>query len=309
MSTQNQDVAVSAGHCAGPEIALRALSTGEKKAQLAFMPTLLLGILAGIYIGLGSNFFTIVKTGSPMSFGVQQALGGLAFSLGLILVVIGGAELFTGNALIVMAWLSGRVSTRALLRNWSIVYLGNLLGSLLLVWLVFQSAQYLLADQAVAQTALKVAAAKCSLPFGVVLARGVLCNALVCLAVWMCYSGCSTTDKIVAIIFPITAFVAGGFEHCVANMYLVPLGLALKWSGAVAAASDPGLASLTLGGFIWRNLVPSTIGNIIGGAVMVGGVYWAAYVLPSLPAQRRPGRHQRDIAHPRQPEPPADNPR
>lgn len=319
MDSADRECSIPTGHCAGPDMAVRALSTGEKKAQLAFMPTMLLGIMAGVYIGFGSNLFTIMQTDSQLGFGPQQLLSALAFCLGLILVVIGGAELFTGNTLIVMAWLSGRVSTRELLRNWSIVYVGNLAGSLLLVWLVFLSAQYLMGDQAVGQTAVRIAAAKCSMPFGVVLARGILCNALVCLAIWMCYSACSTTDKVLAVLFPVTAFVAGGFEHCVANMYLIPIGLAIKASAAVNLTGVPGLEDLTTLGFVVRNLIPSTLGNIIGGAVMVGGTYWAAYVLPTLTEQRRssPRRHRAGEAHPpasdaghlRRQDPDTDDPR
>jgi formate/nitrite transporter len=260
-------------------MAQRALATGEAKALLGALPTLVLAVLAGVYIGLGANFFTIVKTGNQIGFGLQQLLGGMAFSLGLILVVVGGAELFTGNTLLVMAWLSGRLRFIQVLRNWALVYAGNFVGSVLLVWLVLAAGQHTLADGAVGQTAVKIAAAKCQLPFSVVFARGVLCNALVCLAVWLCYSACSTTDKIVAIMLPITAFVAGGFEHCVANMCFIPLGIALcgplPVDGAVAGV-------LTWGNFISANLIPSTLGNIVGGAVMVGGLYWVAYVLPGL---------------------------
>ncbi len=299
MGDDRREVATPASHCAGPEMAQRALASGEAKARLPLVPTLVLGIMAGAYIGLGANFFTIVKTANPLGFGVVQVLGGLAFSLGLILVVVGGAELFTGNNLIVMAWLSGRVSTPELLRNWAIVYVGNFIGSLALVWLVVLSAQYVLADQAVGATAVKIAAAKCQMPFSVVVARGILCNLLVCLAVWLCYSACSTTDKILAIVFPITAFIAGGFEHCVANMYLIPLGLALN--GAVGTAVEP---SLTVVAFIFKNLIPATIGNIIGGAIMVGAVYWVAYVMPHT-AVPRPELRRRRRERDRLPETPA----
>ena len=279
MSSESSGTGRQGAPCAGPEMAQRALATGEAKALLGALPTLVLAVLAGVYIGLGANFFTIVKTGNQIGFGLQQLLGGMAFSLGLILVVVGGAELFTGNTLLVMAWLSGRLRFIQVLRNWALVYAGNFVGSVLLVWLVLAAGQHTLADGAVGQTVVKIAAAKCQLPFSVVFARGVLCNALVCLAVWLCYSACSTTDKIVAIMLPITAFVAGGFEHCVANMYFIPLGIALcgplPVDGAVAGV-------LTWGNFISANLIPSTLGNIVGGAVMVGGLYWVAYVLPGL---------------------------
>lgn len=263
--------------CGGPEIAARALAGGESKAKLAFIPTLVLGIMAGAYIAFAGNFCTLAKTGEGVPFAVQQLLGGLTFCLGLILVVVGGAELFTGNTLIVMAWLSRRVSTGALLRNWAIVYLGNLIGSLILVWLVVAAGQDALGGGAYGEAAVKIAAAKCSLTFGEVFARGILCNALVCLAVWMCLGACNNTDRILAILFPITAFVACGFEHCVANMYLIPLGIAFKSLVPVA----PEMADvLTVSGFIVKNLIPATLGNIVGGAVAVGGVYWVAYCLP-----------------------------
>ena len=271
--------------CAGPELAARVLKSGDSKAKLPFVPTLVLGIMAGVYIGLGANLFTIVKTGNSLGFGMQQLVGGIAFCLGLILVVVGGAELFTGNSLIAMAWFSGRVSTPRLLRNWGIVYLGNFAGSLALVWLVAAAMQHTLAQGEVGVTAVNIAVAKCQLPFGVVLARGILCNALVCLAVWLCFSACSTTDKILAIIFPITAFVAGGFEHCVANMYFIPMGIAIK--GMLGAAAPAGSEILTTSAFVVNNLIPATIGNMIGGSAVVGGMYWLAYLLPALSQSRR----------------------
>lgn len=284
MSSESSATGRQGGPCAGPEMAQRALAIGEVKARLPVLPTLVLAILAGAYIGFGANFFTIVKTGNQIGFGLQQLLGGVAFSLGLLLVVVGGAELFTGNTLIVMAWLSGRVRLTELLRNWAIVYVGNFIGSLLLAWIVLAADQQALADGALGQTAIKVAAAKCQLPFSVVFARGILCNALVCLAVWMCYSACSTTDKIAAIVLPITAFVAGGFEHCIANMYFVPLGIALR-EQVTADWSVAGV--LTWRNFIEANLIPSTLGNIVGGAAMVGGLYWVAYILPGLRPQAK----------------------
>lgn len=269
--------------CGGPELAARALKSGEAKAKLGFIPTLVLGIMAGVYIGFAANFFTIMKTGNT-PFGVQQSLGGLCFCLGLILVVVGGAELFTGNTLITMAWLSGRVRSTSMLRNWAIVYAGNLIGSIVLVYLVVASGQDALAGGDVGETAMKIAAAKCSLTWGEVFFRGILCNALVCLAVWLCYGACTNTDRILAILFPITALVACGFEHCVANMYFIPLGLALK---STAASVPDGVADvLTVSNCLFRNLIPSTLGNIVGGSLVVGGAYWVSYLLPEAPAFR-----------------------
>jgi len=285
MSAQDPHLPMPGGHCGGPEIAVRALASGEAKAKLPFTPTLILGIMAGVYIGLGANFFTLVKTGVSLGFGLDQLIGGICFCLGLILVVVGGAELFTGNNLIAMAWFSRRVSTKALLRNWGIVYVGNFVGSLLLVGLIVISAQHSMAEGEVGLKAISIAIAKCRLSWSAVLVRGILCNALVCLAVWLCFSACSTTDKILAIIFPISAFVACGFEHCVANMYLVPMGIALK--SVIPNAMPGGIEALTWGHFIVRNLIPSTIGNIIGGSVVVGGMYWVAYILPTMPGFKR----------------------
>jgi formate/nitrite transporter len=209
-------------------------------------------------------------------------LAGLVFSLGLILVVVGGAELFTGNNLIVMAWASGKVTGRALLRNWGIVYAGNFVGAIGTVMLTILSRQYTFGSNSVGVTALKIAVGKTSLDFWQALALGILCNTLVCLAVWMTFSARSTMDKIAAIIFPITAFVAAGFEHSIANMYFVPYALFIQLFDPefVASVADkvPGLESLTWNAFFFNNLIPVTIGNIIGGAVLVAAIYWSVFL-------------------------------
>ena len=255
-----------------PEMAVEAAKAGLKKVQMDFMSKMLLGILAGGFIALGADFYTMVMTGAAsLPFGVAKLLGGLAFCLGLILVVIGGAELFTGNNLIVMAVTSGKVAMRYLVRSWSIVYAGNLIGSMIAAVLIWQSGQAAFANGAVGDLAVNIADAKCSLGFWPALIRGVLCNALVCLAVWLCFSARSTADKIMAIIFPITAFVACGFEHCVANMYFIPMGLFLK-----SAAASPVTENLTWANFFLQNLIPVTIGNVIGGAGF-GVVFWFIY--------------------------------
>ncbi len=207
---------------------------------------------------------------------------GLVFSLGLILVVVGGAELFTGNNLIVMAWANGKVTGVALLRNWLIVYLGNFVGSIGTVILMFLTKQYSFGTNSVGITALKIGVAKVDLTFLQAVALGILCNALVCLAVWLTYSARSTTDKIFAIIFPITAFVAAGFEHSIANMYFIPYALFIKDfdPAFVTTVGDkvPHLDLLTWQAFFVKNLIPVTIGNIIGGAVLVATVYWAIFL-------------------------------
>jgi formate/nitrite transporter len=238
--------------------------------------------MAGAYIAFAAVLFTLVTTDSGLGFGMMRLVGGLVFCLGLILVVVGGAELFTGNTLIIMAWLSGRVGTGKLLRNWVIVYLGNLVGSLLVVGLVFASGHWGMDKNAVGATAISIATVKVSHTWGATFASGILCNALVCLAVWLCYGARTTTDKIMAILFPITAFVACGFEHCVANMYFIPAGIfaALDERFVDALPAGANTAALTWSNFINKNLIPATLGNIVGGALMVGAVYWVAYILP-----------------------------
>ena len=206
-------------------------------------------------------------------------MAGFVFCLGLVLVVIGGAELFTGNNLLVMAWASRKVSTRAVLRNWTIVYVGNFIGSVAMAAMVFVGRWYTFGGGAVGDTALGIATAKVQLDFVQAIALGILCNALVCLAIWLTFSARSVTDKIVAILFPITAFVAAGFEHSVANMYFIPIGLIIKdFDPTFAANSGIDLSGLTWEAFLARNLLPVTIGNIIGGSVLVGAIYWAVFL-------------------------------
>jgi formate/nitrite transporter len=238
---------------------------GVKKCSLPLIPTLTLGVLAGAFIAFGGMFYTLVVTGSEIGFGPTRLIGGMAFSLGLVLVVIGGAELFTGNSLIVLAWADRRVGSGALLRNWSLVYLGNMIGALGTVVLVHFSGILTLGDGAVAATAQAIAEAKVALGPLQAFVRGILCNTLVCLAIWMCFAAYTVTGKVLAILFPITAFVALGFEHSVANMYLIPIG-ALQLDGAIGVA-----------GFL-RNLVPVTLGNIVGGGALVALVYWLIYL-------------------------------
>jgi len=262
------------------EMATRAEYVGVRKAETSALTMFTLAILAGAFIALGAVFATNTAAGSStLPFGVAKLLTGLVFCLGLILVVVGGAELFTGNNLIVMAWASGKVSGRALVRNWVIVYAGNFVGSFGTALLVLWSKQYTFGGGAVGETALKIAAGKTSLDFFQAMALGVLCNALVCLAVWLTFSARSTIDKIAAIIFPITAFVAAGFEHSVANMYFVPYGLLIKsFDPAFVAETGLELSNLTWGNFLLNNLLPVTIGNIIGGAVLVAAIYWSVFL-------------------------------
>lgn len=265
-----------------PEMAHKAELAGVKKANMPVVTVFFLSVLAGAFIALGAIFSTTVISGtSSLPYGITRLLAGITFSLGLILVVIGGAELFTGNSLIVMAWANKRVSTKALLRNWGIVYVGNFVGSILTAFLMLFTRQHTFGSGAVGEVALKIAVSKVNLGFAQAIALGILCNALVCLAVWLTYSARTTMDKILAIIFPITAFVAAGFEHSIANMYFISYGLFIKIFDPSYIAGLENLINfqgLTWQNFMLKNLFPVTIGNIIGGAVLVGVVYWSIYL-------------------------------
>lgn len=266
------------------QIAERAELIGIQKAQRDGLTLFVLGILAGAFIALGAMFATTVLAGADgvLPFGVSRLLAGTVFCLGLILVILGGAELFTGNALMVMAVAARKLTLMAMLRAWVIVYAGNFVGAVGTAFLVFLSGQYLAGQGSVASVALQLGLQKATLPFGQALFLGTLCNVLVCLAVWLSLGARSTTDKVLAILFPVSAFVVAGFEHSVANMYIIPLALLIKafgpdvlWSqlGALPAQYE----ALTAFGLV-RNLVPVTIGNIIGGGVLVGVVYWFVYL-------------------------------
>ena len=274
-----------AGHDAfsPSEVALLVETRGVAKATAAVVPTFVLGVVAGAFIALGGVFSITIGTGSELGFGPTRWLAGVGFSLGLILVVVAGAELFTGNNLIVMSTVTGHVGIGHLLANWGVVYLGNAIGALSVVAMVYVAEWWRGDDLSVGVTALSTAAVKTSLPFLVVLVRGILANALVCLAVWLAAAGRSVIDKVAAIVFPISAFVAAGFEHSVANMFFIPMGLALRGqAGVVEAAHLPSAELSTLDGAgLANNLVAATIGNIIGGAVLVGLVYWFVYVRPA----------------------------
>ncbi len=246
------------------EIAQRVENAGVTKAGLATVPTLVLGVLAGAFIAFGAILYMVVITNSGLGFGPERLLGGVAFSLGLILVLVGGAELFTGNSLIVFAWADGKISAAALLRNWLLVYLGNFMGATAMVAMVHITGLHNLADGAVGATAMGIAEGKLALTPLEAFSRGILCNVLVCLAVWLCFAAHSVVSKILAIVFPISGFVALGFEHSVANMYMIPAG----W------LAGSGLVSFQ--GYV-ENLAVVTAGNIIGGGVLVAGVYWLVY--------------------------------
>jgi formate transporter FocA len=268
-----------------PEMAVKAEELGVRKARMDAGRLFLLAILAGAFIAIGALFATTVSSAAAdaaLPYGINRLMAGLAFSVGLILVVVGGAELFTGNALITIAYASRRVTLLQVARNWGIVYLGNLMGAMLTAVLVFLSKQYTFGGGSVGLTVLAIGEAKCALSFIQAVTLGMLCNALVCMAVWMCYSARSTTDRILAIIPPITAFVAAGFEHSIANMYFIPLALFVRDWGDPAFLASIGrtaadLPHLSWGNFLLANLLPVTLGNIIGGGIMVGLVYWFIY--------------------------------
>ena len=266
------------------EMAKRAEYIGVQKAEAPAFTTFTLAVLAGAFIALGAVFATTVATATSTEwpFGISKLLVGLVFCLGLILVVVGGAELFTGNNLIVMAWAGRKVSTLGLLRNWGIVYMGNFVGSMGTALMVFLSRQYTFANGDIGATALAIGSSKVNLDFIQAIMLGLLCNTLVCLAVWLTFSARSTIDKVAVILFPITGFVAAGFEHSVANMFFIPIALLIKdFDPVFAASTGIELGNLTWGSFLLHNLIPVTIGNIIGGAFFVAGIYWSVFLRSS----------------------------
>lgn len=262
----------------------RLEATSLRKANLTWLSLLMLSILAGSFIALGSEFFTLVIFDSTLSIGFTRLIGAFCFSLGLILVIVAGAELFTGNNLVIMGFASGVVTYKQVLKNWVGSYIGNFIGSISVVFLMFFTNLWKMKDYALGAKIVQIAADKVNLTFAEGISRGILCNALVCLAVWLCLSARSVISKIGAIIFPITAFVASGFEHSIANMYFIPMGLLLKNNQKVIDAllkvnPNINLSNLGVLGFL-GNLFSVTLGNIIGGAIMVGAVYWIIIVLP-----------------------------
>lgn len=251
-------------------IAALVAGAGVRKVRLPVLQTLALGVLAGAFIAFGALFYLVVITGSSFGFGPTRLLGGMAFSLGLILVVVAGAELFTGNNLVVMAWAGGKVGMAELLRNWSLIYVANLIGAVATAWVVWRSGVLGLAAGGVGETLASVASGKLALSWEAAFWRGLLCNALVCLAVWMCFAAHTVTDKILAIIFPIAGFVALGLEHSIANMFFLPLAWLHGVAGVDAAS-------------ILANLLPVTLGNILGGGGGVAFIYWLIWLRPQRP--------------------------
>jgi formate/nitrite transporter len=272
------------------EIAHLIDSRGIAKAESPFSATFVLAILAGAFIAIGGMLATIVgtDTAGTLGYGLSRWLSGAAFGLGLVLVVVAGAELFTGNNLIVMSVVSRKVRLKRLLYNWGVVYVGNFIGALSVVFMVYLAEWWKLDDGAVGANALTIASVKTSEVFGVAFMRGILANVLVCLAIWLATGGRSVIDKVVAIVFPISAFVAAAFEHSIANMYFIPLGMLLHGQPSVVTASGltaAQMSHLTAAG-LTMNLVAVTLGNIVGGAALVGLVYWFVYVRPAEVVER-----------------------
>lgn len=255
------------------EIAEQTLFLGIQKTKTPTTTTFLLGILGGAFIGLGALFYTLIKADTTYSFATKQVFGGFVFSLGLILVVVAGANLFTGNNLITMAWAKQKITTKTMFYNWSIVFISNMLGAVSLALIVYFSGHIYMNNNGVAIAYLKMAEAKCSLPFYEAFLKGILCNILVCLAIWMATAGKSITDKIMAIIFPITLFVAAGFEHSIANLFIMPLAF------CIANFSDVDYVThhITIGRIL-HNIIPVVLGNIIGGGGFIGIMYYFIYI-------------------------------
>lgn len=256
------------------DIEAKAEALGVSKTKMSFKQSFMLSIMAGAFISMGAMFFLLIVSDSVLPFAAQRLMGGCLFSLGLLLVVVCGAELFTGNTMIVMSAASKKISWSAVLKNWVVVFLGNLVGSLIMVGLVFLSNYQGMNGGAVGTTIVSVAAGKMSPDWLTLFAKGIMCNFLVCLAVWIAYGSKTVADKMLGILLPIAAFVACGFEHCVANMFFLPFGILLASAGIAPAGIDP--STVSWAGALW-NWSASVPGNIIGGALFVGMAYWIAY--------------------------------
>jgi len=252
--------------------------SGQTKRSLRFSRLFALSILAGVYISFGAIFFTTVSAygGNP---GMIKLLSGLVFSTGLVLVAVAGAELFTGNNLLIIPLMNKKITFADLFRNWGIVYLGNLIGSLLMVVFMFGTGIYSDGNGEIGQRALEISIGKVSLDFISIFFRGILCNMLVCLAIWLTMVAKTVPGKVLGVLFPITAFVAIGFEHSVANMYFVPAGMIIKSLGSenfwsIIAMDSSSFDMLNLQSFLFNNLIPVTLGNIVGGSLFIGMIFW-----------------------------------
>ena len=290
-STNNQEYAIpiiEIDAYAPAKMADKVGHVGVAKSQLSTLTTFALSILAGVFIALGIQLSMLVTHTATSSYGLNQLVGGVAFTLALVLIVIAGAELFTGNCLIAMSFMARKITGKDLARNLIISFIGNFIGALTLVLWIYVSKQWTINNHLLGAKIVLAANDKVNIPFGAAFARGVLCNALVCLGIWLCYSARSNMDKILALLWPISCLIACGFEHCVVNMWLIPMGLVLKGNGAVLAAAEKfhggklDLSHLTFfKGFLIDNLFPVVLGNLFGGIVLVAGVYWFIYLRPS----------------------------
>ena len=267
------------------EIAESMVEIGKKKSELPFMSMLVLGIMAGLYIGFGAEVYLMVSHDLAARFGIgfMRFIRGSVFTAGLMLVVIAGAELFTGNCLMVVGVWARQIPLKKLLRSWTVVYLANFIGSIFLAVLIYYSGQWKFGKMGVATEVLTTCVRKVNLPFVEAFCRGVACNCLVCVAVWMAAAGKDVAGKLLAIYFPIMTFVASAFEHSIANMYIIALGLLLKGNAAAVSASGLGtqLETLNWSSFLFVNLLPVTLGNIVGGSLIIGGAYYLAYLRTS----------------------------
>lgn len=272
---ENITVNVSSTEALAPvQITKKAEDLGVTKTEMSFARSFMLSIMAGAFIAMGAMFFCLVVGDPNLPFAIQRVLGGFLFCLGLILVVVAGAELFTGNTMIVMTAASKRIRWSAVWKNWIVVFIGNFIGALVIVGLVFLAEMPAMNSGQVGQTMVSVAAGKMHAGWLALFAKGIMCNFLVCLGVWMAYAAKTVADKILAVIFPITAFVACGFEHCVANMFFLPMGALLASLGIAPAGIDPATVDMIGALYNWSATVP---GNIVGGALFVGMAYWFIY--------------------------------
>ncbi|BBO15725.1 nitrite/formate transporter [Candidatus Brocadia pituitae] len=273
------------------KMADRVGMVGVSKSKLSTLTLLALSILAGVFIALGAQLWMLVIHTATSNYGLNQLVGGVAFTLALVLIVIAGAELFTGNCLIAMSFMARKITGRDLARNLIIAFIGNFIGALTLVLWIYNSGQWMANNYLLGAKIVLTANDKVNIPFGAAFTRGVLCNTLVCLGIWLCYSGRSNLDKMLALLWPISCLIACGFEHCVVNMWLIPMALVLKGNSSVVAAAEKviggklDISNLTFfKGFLIDNMIPVVLGNLFGGVVLIAGVYWYIYLRPSKKA-------------------------
>lgn len=266
-------------------MANRVGQVGIAKANLGFLTTLALSILAGVFIALGIQLTMMVTHTATSNYGLNQLVGGVVFTMALVLIVITGAELFTGNCLIAMSFFARKITGKDLVRNLIIAFVGNFIGALTVVFWIYVSAQWTTNHYLLGAKILIAANDKVNMTFGVAFVRGVLCNSLVCLGIWLCFSARNNLDKILSLLWPIACLIACGFEHCVVNMWLIPMGIVLKGNRFVIEAAERvqggnlDIANLTFSkGFLIYNLFPVVLGNLFGGIILVAGVYWFVFL-------------------------------